>query len=230
MWTETQRENKQELAELLAESVASRLKEVIAEKEKAVLVVSGGSTPQPFFQALSEQQLDWAKVSITLADERWLDVEDVRSNEKLVRENLLQNEARLAYFLGLKNSADSPAEGIMDCETNLRTQNMEPDVVILGMGDDGHTASWFPGSQQLAALTDIENSAWCFPVEDEFLAEPRMSLSWRLMSKAKKIYLHFTGEDKRPVFERAQQSRSDALPVSLILHQSHVPVSIFYSL
>ena len=61
----------------------------------------------------------------------------------------------MAYFLGLKNSALSPAEGIMDCETDLRTQNMEPDVVVLGMGDDGHTASWFPGSQQLPSFSQI---------------------------------------------------------------------------
>ena len=229
MRSEIQRDDAQQLALLLADSVAEQLRKTIQQKDKAVLVVSGGTTPVAFFQALSNIDLPWSRVCITLADERWLDTNDERSNEKLVRDHLLQNSASQAYFLGLKNNAPTPSEGIMDCETQLRTQNMEPDIVILGMGADGHTASWFPESAQLKSLMDNESSAWCLPVEDEFLLEPRMSLSWRLLNKAQHIYLHFNGAEKAAVYEQACHGFSPELPVSLILNQQPVPVSIYYS-
>ena len=229
MRSEIQRDDAQQLAKLLAEKVAEQLQQIIQEKDKAVLVVSGGNTPVDFFQALSHMELSWSRVSITLADERWLNTDDERSNEKLVRDHLLQNKASQAYFLGLKNNALTPSEGIMDCETQLRTQNMEPDIVILGMGADGHTASWFPESEQLKSLMDNNSSAWCLPVEDAFLTEPRMSLSWRMLNKARQIYLHFTGAEKVAVYQQACQQMSPKLPVSLVLNQQQVPVSIYYS-
>lgn len=234
MRSEIQRDDRQQLAQLLAQSVADQLRDVVQKKDRAVLVVSGGTTPVAFFQALSHMELPWARVSITLADERWLDSAGERSNEKLVRDHLLKNQAQQAYFLGLKNNAPTPSEGIMECETNLRTQNMEPDIVVLGMGEDGHTASWFPGCENLQALTDIKSSAWCLPVEDDFLAEPRMSLSWRLLSKAQQIYLHFNCEGKNAakksaVYQQASQQYVPELPVSLLLNQQQVPVFVYYS-
>jgi len=160
-------------------------------------------------------------------DERWLSVEDKDSNEKLVRDNLIQNAAKQAYFLGLKNSAELPSEGIMDCETQLRTQVDHIDVVVLGMGDDGHTASWFSGSTQLAALIDSDTSAWCLPVEDGFLPQPRMSLTWRFIKRAEHIYLHFTGTKKNKIFEQACEKISEDLPVSHVLHQDGINISVY---
>lgn len=227
MWTETLSDNNPVLAQKLASSVSKKLRACLGEKNKACLAVSGGKTPVEFFQQLSQQELDWAKVSIILVDERWLSVDNKDSNEKLVRDNLIQNEAKQAYFLGLKNSAELPSEGIMDCETQLRTQVDHIDVVVLGMGDDGHTASWFSGSTQLAALIDSDTSAWCLPVEDEFLPQPRMSLTWRFIKRAEHIYLHFTGTEKNKVFEQACEKISEDLPVSHVLHQDGINISVY---
>jgi 6-phosphogluconolactonase len=227
MWTETLSDTNPVLAQKLASSVSKKLRACLGEKNKACLAVSGGKTPVEFFQQLSQQELDWAKVTIILVDERWLSVEDKDSNEKLVRDNLIQNAAKQAYFLGLKNSAELPSEGIMDCETQLRTQVDHIDVVILGMGDDGHTASWFSGSTQLAALIDSDTSAWCLPVEDGFLPQPRMSLTWRFIKRAEHIYLHFTGTKKNKIFEQACEKISEDLPVSHVLHQDGINISVY---
>jgi len=227
MWTETLSDTNPVLAQKLASSVSKKLRACLGEKNKACLAVSGGKTPVEFFQQLSQQELDWAKVTIILVDERWLSVEDKDSNEKLVRDNLIQNAAKQAYFLGLKNSAELPSEGIMDCETQLRTQVDHIDVVVLGMGDDGHTASWFSGSTQLAALIDSDTSAWCLPVEDGFLPQPRMSLTWRFIKRAEHIYLHFTGTKKNKIFEQACEKISEDLPVSHVLHQDGINISVY---
>lgn len=227
MWTETLSDDETVLAKKLVVSVVKQLSQSIKDKGKACLAVSGGTTPVIFFKQLSEQDLDWSKVTVILVDERWLALDDAESNEKLVRDNLLKNNAKQAYFLGLKNAAELPSEGIMDCETQLRTQVEHLDVVVLGMGQDGHTASWFTGSEQLPALLDSETSAWCLPVEDAFLAQARMSLTWRFIKRAEKMYLHFTGDKKNQVFTKACQGISEKLPVSHVLHQDGINVSVY---
>jgi 6-phosphogluconolactonase len=95
------------------------------------------------------------------------------------------------------------------------------------MGLDGHTASWFPNSKQLPALLDGETSAWCLPVEDGFLPQPRMSLTWRFIKRAEKIYLHFTGEEKNQVFLSACEKDTPKLPVSHVLHQDGINTHIY---
>lgn len=227
MWTETMSDSEHVLAQKLAVSVAKQLNTCLADKNKACLAVSGGKTPIAFFQELSQQELDWSKVTVILVDERWLSVDHKDSNEKLVRDYLIQNKAKQAYFLGLKNKADLPSEGIMDCETQLRTQVDHIDVVVLGMGADGHTASWFPGSNQLSALLASETSAWCLPVEDDFLPQPRMSLTWRFIKRAENIYLHFSGSDKNGIFEKACQGIEEQLPVSHVLHQDGISINVY---
>jgi 6-phosphogluconolactonase len=227
MWTETISDDENVLAKKLAVSVCKQLRICLAEKNKACLAVSGGATPVAFFQQLSQQELDWAKVTVVLVDERWLPTDHKDSNEKLVHDHLIQNNAKKAYFLGLKNSAELPSEGIMDCETQLRTQIDHIDVVVLGMGSDGHTASWFAGSTKLAALLDSDTSAWCLPIEDSFLPQPRMSLTWRFIKRAEKIYLHFTGEDKHKVFVQACEEISEQLPVSHVLHQDGININVY---
>lgn len=227
MWTETISDSENILAQKLAVSVAKKLNACLMEKNKACLAVSGGKTPIDFFQQLNQQELDWSKVTIILVDERWLPTDHIDSNEKLVHDHLIKNNAKQAYFLGLKNDAELPSEGIMDCETQLRTQVDHIDVVVLGMGLDGHTASWFTGSNKLSALLDAETAAWCLPVEDEFLPQPRMSLTWRFIKRAESIYLHFSGADKNTVFEKACNGIDEKLPVSHVLHQDGINISVY---
>lgn len=230
MWIETLADNASQQAENLAQAVANKLTQAIDDRGRACLAVSGGKSPKVFFQQLSKQTIDWGKVLITLVDERWLAPDDDDSNEKLVRDHLLINLAQAAYFLPLKNNEPSPGEGIMACETQLREQIDQLDVVVLGMGLDGHTASWFAGSQQLAALTSEHTSAWCLAVDDDFLAPPRMSLTWSFLQKSGQIFLSLQGEEKHQILNKANTlSDRNQLPIAHVLQSNDVDVQVFYN-
>lgn len=228
MWIETIADSAQQHAEKLSQAVANELRAAIESRGRACMAVSGGKSPIEFFDCLSQETLAWSKVLITLVDERWVDTDSSDSNEKLVREHLLKNNSAAAYFLPLKNSADSPAEGIMTCETQLREQIDQLDVVVLGIGLDGHTASWFSHSVTLDELVSINTSAWCLPVEDEDLDFPRMSLTWGWMHQAQQIFLSFQGEDKYQVFLLANEiSDRNELPISHVLQGSDKTIQVY---
>lgn len=221
------------LAQQLAESIGKRLNNVIAVRGRACIAVSGGRTPVVFFQALSRQVLPWSKVIITLVDERWVDETHAASNATLVRQHLLQNEAQSAYFLPLKNAASNPKTGFMECENRLHELIDQLDMALLGLGHDGHTASWFPHSSALTAVLDENAGAWCCPVLDEPESMPRITLTWALLSRCQHLYLHFEGDEKNAVYERAcaidERQNIAAMPVRALLFQSPVPLSLYRS-
>ncbi|MBO5394190.1 MAG: 6-phosphogluconolactonase, partial [Pseudomonas sp.] len=133
------------LAEGLATKVAGQLNQAIAEQGVATLVVSGGRSPVAFFQSLIKQPVDWSKVVVSLADERWVPVEHADSNAGLLKKHLLQGPAAKARFVGLYNAAATVEKAALEADQGLA--ELPPiDVLILGMGDDGHTASLFPNS------------------------------------------------------------------------------------
>ena len=219
------------LAKQLADAVSLCLKERVEQKGRACLAVSGGNTPKAFFEELGKRQLPWSHILVTLVDERWVGESDPSSNAGLVREHLLRGPAKAAYFLPLKNSALTPAAGFMACENSLHEQISRLDVAVLGMGSDGHTASWFPHSAALDRCLDESGSAWSCPVMDTELAIPRMTLTWAMLSQCQKIFLHFEGDEKNSVFNAAcdpgQRHNIAAMPVRTLLFQSQVPLSIF---
>lgn len=221
------------LAQQLADSVAGKMRAILEERGKVSLAVSGGKTPALFFQKLSQQELDWAKVLVTLVDDRWVEDSDEASNAKLVKENLLINNATLAYFVPLKNTEASAAEGLMTSENRLHEQVDELDIVVLGMGLDGHTASWFPESEALTACLDEQAAACCCAVMDAPDFPQRMTMSLSLVLRSKNIYLHFEGEDKNQVFEQVcheqEKHNLEQMPVRSVLFQSQVPVNIYRS-
>src|SRR5258708_9187905 len=136
-----------ELATLIAGSLAA----AISARGLASLVVSGGRSPVRLFEILRTQPLDWDRVCIALADERWVSPEDPASNERLVRDFLLKDHATSARFLGLKNGAPTPDLGAVSAWETFARVPRPFDAVILGMGDDGHTASLFPHSPNLSS-------------------------------------------------------------------------------
>ena len=221
------------LAKQLADSLAKRIREAIEARGRVCIAVSGGSTPVRFFQELSKRELDWSKVLITLVDERWVDETDPASNARLVREHLLQNHAAKAYFLPLKNKSANPVDGFMECENKLHEQITRLDFEVLGMGNDGHTASWFPHSEALANCLNEGGGAWCSPVLDEPSDMPRMTLTWALLAKCRHLYLHFEGAQKNAVFEQAtaaaESQNIQAMPVRTLLYQSQATLSIYRS-
>ena len=140
------------LAAALTETVATRLKSALAERGEASIAVSGGSTPERFFNVLSQTDLDWGTVSVTLVDERWVPSSDARSNARLVAGSLLKNRAAAARFVPLYRDAACPEDGISSVLAALTTVPMPFDAVVLGMGTDGHTARTddIPSSGQAA--------------------------------------------------------------------------------
>src|SRR5512147_2609516 len=140
-----------EAAQALGAQVATALRDGLAQHSTASLVVPGGRTPVPLFRALRETDLDWAKVHVTLTDERWVAEDDVSSNAALVRRELLRNHALPAQFHPLHDGsacADGATTAVWE---SLRSVPRPFDAVVLGMGDDGHFASLFPHSPGLSA-------------------------------------------------------------------------------
>ena len=135
--------DQESLDHALATHVASRLQQGIAERGTAHLVVSGGSTPIQLFSMLADADIEWGRVVVLLADERWVPVDHEDSNERLVRETLLTGKAKSARFLSLLPTPDDEITNIEGLSTLLGSLPRF-DVVILGMGEDAHTASYFP--------------------------------------------------------------------------------------
>ncbi len=222
-------ESSSELAERLAGDIAERLSEALSLRGRASLVVSGGSTPRPMFEALCKQPLDWGRVFITLADERWVAPDHADSNERMVRAVLLQEQAQAAQFISLKTPAAEPAEGLAEVEAALAAMPTPFDVLVLGMGGDGHTASLFPDAPELATAMDMHSGRRCAAMHPASVAQARITLTLPALLQSRVIYLHIVGEGKRAVYENALESGDSVrLPIAALLQQREVPLRLFY--
>ena len=203
------------LAGGLAEDVAGWLTAAIEKQGSAVIAVSGGSTPKPFFAALSKQKLDWSKVTITLVDERQVPEDNPRSNARLVRDNLWCNEAAVAQFVPLYLNP-------------LIARIAAFDVAILGMGNDGHTASFFPGGDNLAKAIDPETKDAVIMMNAPGAGEPRLTFTLPRLLAANHLCLHIQGQDKMQVLEKALGGTDVfAMPVRAVLHSSK-PLDVYW--
>lgn len=217
-------------AAALAGAVAGQLRAGIAGRGAASVVLSGGRSPVAFFQALAAQPLDWARVWVTLADERWVDADSPDSNEALVRAHLLTGPARAARWVGLKNPAPTPADGLGAAEAALAAVPRPFDATVLGMGPDGHTASLFPGMPGLAAALAPDGAALLTPARAP--GEPRARLSFTLagLLQTRHIHLPVQGSAKLAVFEQARAGANPLrLPIAAVLRQTRVPVTVYLS-
>lgn len=215
------------LAEALATRVAASLREALAARGEASLAVSGGATPQRFLCALAAQSLDWAGVRVTLVDERWVDEGSPRSNAALVREHLLRGAAAQARFVPLHRDEPRPEDALADVDAALDPL-LPLDVAVLGMGADGHTASFFPGGDRLAEALDPASPARVLPMRASGAGEPRITLTLPVLLAAKRRFLHIEGEAKREVLERADGPQGAALPVSALLRAGAAQPEIYW--
>lgn len=214
----------------LARRIGQALEKNIAAHGWTSLAVSGGSTPKPLFKQLSTLALPWQEVVITLVDERWLDPSDAASNEQLVRRYLLQDQAAAASFVGLKNSSPTAAEGEAQCEREQARVPRPFTVLLLGMGTDGHTASLFPGSPQLAAATDMTSGKTCMAVTPPHAPHERMTLTLPALLDAQEIILHITGSGKKAVLAKARaKGKAEEMPIRFVLRQQQRPVTVYWA-
>ena len=220
--------DKQQLAEALAEAVAGNLKAGAKARGAASIAVSGGSTPARFFKALSERtDVPWDKVTVTLVDERWVDETSDRSNALLVNERMLQGPAATARFFPLYSGGNEPDAAHIAKTNSLLAQLPEQfAAVVLGMGSDGHTASFFPGGDTLdQALSDAGPTV---SIRAPGAGEPRITFTLPRLLQADGLYLHIEGEEKAAVLDTALGEGPVAdMPIRAVLRSGHA-VNVYW--
>lgn len=192
-----------EAARAVADFASAALAARVARGGMASLAVSGGRTPTRFFEELSTRDLPWDKIAVTLVDERWVRETSDRSNARLVRQHLLQNKAAGAKFVPLANDAPTPEDGLFAVNEALEDISWPLACAILGMGDDGHTASFFPGGDHLNEAIDPDAPLGLIPMRAPDAGEPRITLTLPVLLAADALALHIEGEAKKPVLEKA---------------------------
>jgi 6-phosphogluconolactonase len=218
------------LSRELANRIAADLDAAISDRGTASLVVSGGRSPVKLFERLRTQTLDWSHVSVALVDERWVDPADPASNERLVRDVLLKDRAAAARFTGLKNGAATPDLGAESAWQTFAGVSRPFDIVVLGMGDDGHTASLFPGSPNLVRALDQSAAAGCVGMQSPTAPQARLSLNLAALLDSRHIVILITGESKWLAYSSAcRPGAAEDLPVRAVLRQRHTPVDVIWS-
>ncbi len=220
----------------LARDVAERLRQAIAQRGQAHLCVSGGKSPAALMSALSGQSLDWSRVQISLADERCVPTDHPDSNAALVRQHLLQGLAAQARFVPMvaQEAEPLPPVQVLADQADRALRALGPaDVLILGMGADGHTASIFPGMVQWAQAIDLNGSRACLPVQADCVPAQvpydRVTQTLAQLLKARHIALPISGADKIDVLQRACGTAELIYPISHVLHQTQAPVAVWMS-
>jgi 6-phosphogluconolactonase len=223
--------NPADLARRLAVHVADRLRVAIEARGQAVLAVSGGKSPIAMFEQLRIRPIEWSKVHVLLVDERCVPHDHADSNTALVRQHLLQEAAASAMltppFDALPDTLDEAALNALVQAADLRLAALPwpIDVAVLGMGEDGHTASLFPAAPGLeTALRSNGPMAWVTPAT---APHARLTLTLPALLASRELALAIAGENKTAVYRQALQKTDRSLPVSLILHQHQTPVSVW---
>ncbi len=226
--------DKQTMTTALADAICTRLSAAIDNRGCASLVVSGGSTPTLLFQALAQRALAWDKVTVTLTDERWVENSAAASNEKLVRDTLLQGAAASATFVALKTSHANPYAAEAEVHAAITAISLPFDIVLLGMGEDGHTASLFPDAEALPQALDMQAGSYCKGLEPRELPEhapyPRMTLTLPAILNSQWLVLLLAGTSKLDVYEQAMAGDDDsAMPVRAVLKQQQTPIDVYWA-
>ncbi|MEH6776367.1 MAG: 6-phosphogluconolactonase [Cereibacter changlensis] len=204
----------------LANTIASELGDFLRREGRASLCLPGGTTPGPIFDTLSGVDLDWSSVSVFLNDERWVSEDSPRSNTRLLRERLLVNRAAAATLLPLHAEAGTPEEKLEELAAGI-APHLPISVLLLGMGEDMHTASLFPGADRLEeALSD--SAPLLLPMRAEAAGEPGITLTAKPLREAMAIHILITGAAKRAALEKAQSLTALEAPIKAVLANATV--------
>ena len=222
--------NTEELNRAMADSVCEQLNHVLQTQEQATLAVSGGSTPGPFFLELSQRDINWQNITITLADERCVSPDSPDSNTHLVQNKLRQNNAQAAAFFPLVTEKNL-VPNTKALESEFRSQASLPlSMTILGMGNDGHTASLFPCAPTINALIKDSGEALFHFVEPSTAPYTRITFSLPTLLQSQKIFLHLVGKQKYQVLEKAITGKDSLeMPIRAFLHHPDVSIDIYWA-
>jgi 6-phosphogluconolactonase len=216
----------------LARTIAQRLTAAVARDGAASFVAPGGTTPGAVFDVLAQCSAPWKDIQITLSDDRWTETASSRSNERLVRTRLLTGNASAAHLVPLKTEHDRAKDAEADLNAAIAAMHRPFDIVGLGMGADGHIASLIPEAAGLARALDRNDPALVRAINPPDVAAmgERMTLTLRAILNAHWIVLLIRGDEKLQAYKHALDGADVlAAPVRAVLHQSAVPVSVFWS-
>ncbi|WP_417248764.1 6-phosphogluconolactonase [Celeribacter sp.] len=207
--------DRDEMMLALSQRIAGELRQALEQKDRATFCVPGGTTPGPIFDMLSEVALDWDRVDVMLNDERWVDESSERSNTALLKRRLLVGRAAAANLVPLYRDTPTPEEGL-DALMPAVEATLPIDVLLLGMGGDMHTASLFPGADQLdMALSD--DAPTLLAMRAAGAPEPRITLSAKALKTAINTHILIAGKEKRVALDQARSSSATDAPVSVFL-------------
>jgi len=210
------------LSHAFAEHAATVLQQSLLHQPQAALVVPGGSTPRHYLPALAKCALPWDRITITLSDERWVDSDDEQSNERLIKNYLLAHLPANTRFIGLKTQHANPFDALSAIHHRLNSLPLPLTLTVLGLGEDGHIASLFPGM-----------NADAFPPDHCIIAAPpaapslRVSLSLDMLAVSEHIVLVVTGKTKRQLLDRVNRSPDPQWPIVWLLQRSNAQIVVF---
>ncbi|GAA6151515.1 6-phosphogluconolactonase [Pseudoteredinibacter isoporae] len=217
---------------LMVESITSAQQEY----GQALLALSGGSSPKPLYESLGQQDLDWRSIKIALVDERWVDKHHSASNEAFIEACFTKSGQDNVDIVGLKTQADNAAEGLSEAEERYHQLGRSFDFALLGMGTDGHTASWFPHAEGLDdALSNTGHEHTLLSVVN---AQPskvtgphteRITLNKKAVLKAKTVALMISGPEKLAVYQASKTASVEDHPVAALLQQYEKDIHVFYA-
>ncbi|MFT3723476.1 MAG: 6-phosphogluconolactonase [Hyphomonadaceae bacterium] len=213
----------------LCQDMADKLADIIKKRRKASLALAGGTTPGPLYDALSNIPINWEKVSVTLTDERWVNPQDPASNEFLIRDMLLRRRAAVATFVPFKTNHAKASGGAAITEKRI-APIMPFDIVLLGMGPDGHIASLIPGAEGYAAAADPDGTKKVAGIHAPNAAgsPERMTLTVPGILSSRRVILLFMGQDKLNVYNEAKAG-AGVSPIKDLLVQKKVPIHAFWA-
>ena len=223
------------LTEALCAALLRAIDAGIAARGVALVGLSGGGTPLPVYRQLAEQPRDWSRVVFALVDERWVPLDHPASNERALRQALAPALERGARLQGMKTPASSAAEGLAACTSAYRALPLPFDLVLLGMGEDGHIASLFPQAQGLATALDKTRDAPCAAITAARSAvtgecTERMTLTLAALCRARELALLIVGEQKRRALaEAAAGSDVATMPVRALLGRDAPPLTLWWA-
>ncbi len=227
--------SRQAMLDKLTNTIATQLQTAVEQRGQAILLVSGGSTPKPVYEALSAWPLDWSKIVVVLVDERWVSLAHPASNEAFIRRHLLVNHAAQAKLIPLKTEHHSAQSAREDCEQRLAVLPELPDVCVLGMGNDGHTASLFPHAEGLENGLDQATDSRCVAIkakQSEVTGEhtERMSLNFSYLRKARHTFLLMTGDEKRACYQTALAGKDVMeMPIRAFFNDDELQVNVYWA-
>ena len=223
MWTLKEFPSSALMEAAAADYITDKIQQSLEAHSAARLLLSGGSSPKPIYESLSRKDLAWGQVTVGLVDERWVAPNHKGSNEAFIKNTLLQNKAQLANFIPMKTDHNTAKEAADAVSLSYSQNFTAPYISVMGMGLDGHTASWFPNADDLNHALDMNSGDFtcAFDASGCEVAgnfPSRMTMTLPAVMRSEEIILLIAGEAKRAVFEQAANAPLFDAPVKSLLN------------